>query len=393
MSEVSTLDLLEQLKRLPPPIFNEVIFRLRVSAAALPGVNSTQTDRAMALIQLMEMAPGGIEQLQAVVRDRVAASLGGAPPTRAPAPVAAPPVRGPRLSASDRATLRDELCAAIQSRDAIREVIDDAELKAVEIDLGGTVKSQWHNTLDYADSHGSAALARLLSKAAALRPGLWDRVGGLLAKYGVPGRPEDAGVGNVHANGQPKRTVILFVASVPEGSTPLRITQEVGAVFSALWPPFPGASYELAPALERPPRDLGELIRQVSSGGKRVIFHCSGHATASGLVMENADGNRVVVKIATLVGIFKQWSNVVDLVVLNACETLKAAEAISQVVACTIGTTDKFKEKSAQVFSPVFYRALASGASVASAFEEARLAVDAEGHGQGDTLKLLYRPG
>lgn len=177
---------------------------------------------------------------------------------------------------------------------------------------------------------------------------------------------------------------------MPREAVPLEIQAEFTKVQETLTSAKLGDQYRLVPALHLHPQDLGDLLRRHSSDpNSRLIFHFSGHATPAGLVMVNSEQRRVVVPTATLVGIFGQWSRLMDMVVLNACETIHVAEAVAAVVPHAIGTTQQFKDKSALVFSPVFYRALANGSDVASAFGEARLAVDAEGHGQGDTLRLL----
>lgn len=206
MPPVDRMALLEQLRRLPRPIFDEVVFELGVNVAHLPGAEAPQSERAMALIQLLDIVPGGVEHLQAVVNRRVAASLGGASPRLGAmqAPMVStfsggggrggmpdsPPFAGakapiPRLSAADRATLRNALSDVIKTPQGLREVIGDADLSEAAIDLTGPISSQWHNTLDYADRQGATAQRQLLTSAVFYGPSLWERVGELLKKYGV----------------------------------------------------------------------------------------------------------------------------------------------------------------------------------------------------------------
>lgn len=86
----------------------------------------------------------------------------------------------------DLAQLREALCQSLPEPDIIKMIIEEAGLKAYRIRLpNGDVETQWHNSLLHAESHGTAAVARLLNAAADRAPRLWEDVSPLLMRHGA----------------------------------------------------------------------------------------------------------------------------------------------------------------------------------------------------------------
>jgi hypothetical protein len=112
--------------------------------------------------------------------------------------------------------------------------------------------------------------------------------------------------------------------------------------------------------------DLHELLLRYRPG----IVHFSGHGSAEGeIILQDAQGQRVVVPAEALRDLFRLFQDAVRCVVLNACFSAPQAEAIGTHIDCGVGMAQAIAEPSALQFVVAFYRALAYGCSVETAFE------------------------
>lgn len=107
------------------------------------------------------------------------------------------------------------------------------------------------------------------------------------------------------------------------------------------------------------------------------VVHFSGHAASWGLLMENDDGTQegdglAFVLLARLLGATDEPPR---LVVLNACRSLEGADELLQTVPTVIGMSDEINDAAAVTFAARFYSAIASAQSVASAVEQAKVAM------------------
>jgi type I restriction enzyme R subunit len=80
-------------------------------------------------------------------------------------------------------------------------------------------------------------------------------------------------------------------------------------------------------------------------------------------------------------------------VLLNACSTEQHAVAISEHVEAAIGMAASIADVAAAVFAAAFYRGLASGRNVVSAYEQGIAAMMVEGTGDDHVPKIHARPG
>src|SRR5262249_22114224 len=100
------------------------------------------------------------------------------------------------------------------------------------------------------------------------------------------------------------------------------------------------------------------------------LVHFCGHADGAGISLETDDGQTHDVDAQGLCALFATLRDEVRCVVLNACETEPHAQALAHHVEATVGMNDSIDDEAAIVFAATFYRSLASGRSVASAFEQ-----------------------
>lgn len=109
------------------------------------------------------------------------------------------------------------------------------------------------------------------------------------------------------------------------------------------------------------------------------VVHFSGHANSWGVLMGNEQGTTSGddLDFALLARMLGATDEPPRLVVLNACESLAGADELLQTVPTVIAMSAEINDSSAIVFAARFYSAIASAQSVASALNQAKVAMDA----------------
>jgi TPR repeat protein len=175
------------------------------------------------------------------------------------------------------------------------------------------------------------------------------------------------------------------------------------------------------PPHDRPPLDLAEDVRRVREKVGRArhrnaldfdwrlaartddlmqaliderpqVVHFSGHGGTSGLILGSEDGREArAVDAATLGKLFRLFPGDIGVVVLNACLSLPQARAIADEVGCAIGTNASIPDEAAITFGAAFYRGIAGGESVKTAFDQASVAMEMEHPEARDCTELVCR--
>jgi len=105
------------------------------------------------------------------------------------------------------------------------------------------------------------------------------------------------------------------------------------------------------------------------------IVHFIGHGKKNGLVLENTDGRKDTITIEELVDIFKEYSQNIECLFLNACHSITSAKAIVLHINCTIGMQDRIEDDTARKFAKKFYYAFRLENNCDKAFRYARKTV------------------
>lgn len=186
-----------------------------------------------------------------------------------------------------------------------------------------------------------------------------------------------------------QKTRILFLAANPKDSSKLRLDEEIREIHVRIRAAEFRDSFELVSRWATRPLDLLQAFNEVQPH----IVHFSGHGSRQAeLTLEDDDGNAKMVSEEALVSLFKNVSDNIRLVLLNACHSENQARAISQQVECTIGMNVEVGDEAAIIFASMFYGALAFGRSVGQAFEQGRTALMLQGIPEENTPVLLTRP-
>jgi hypothetical protein len=187
------------------------------------------------------------------------------------------------------------------------------------------------------------------------------------------------------------KTKILFLASDPFKTHALALDREVKTITAQIRSAEYRDSLELVSAWAVRPDELQQLLLQ----HRPHVVHFSGHGTPqkptndsrssqatpnrdlgssadarSGQLVLMGDGEQPQeVSQEALVDLFSVLKDNIKVVVLNACFTKPQAEAIAEFIGCCIGTNAAIGDEAAIVFSTAFYRALAFGRDVETAFK------------------------
>ncbi len=215
-------------------------------------------------------------------------------------------------------------------------------------------------------------------------------------------------------------TRILFLAANGRNTTRLRLAAEVRDIRVELQKAGAADSIRIDAELAVRPSDLQKLLLDHAPH----VLHFSGHGKGGtsagpsagpsgtsremlpdendapetingGLLLEDDEGNAVTVKpdvLSDLFAIVKRESSL-RCVVLNACFTGEQAQAITKHIDCVVGTARAIDDRSALAFAVGFYRAIARGKNVATAFDLGCNEIGLRGLPDKDVPQLFVRDG
>jgi hypothetical protein len=160
---------------------------------------------------------------------------------------------------------------------------------------------------------------------------------------------------------------ILFLASDPTDASRLRLGKE----FQEIQDQLKKARLRNRFKLELPQLSLqATVISQALLDTRPEIVHFSGHGTSEGaLCFEGPTGKIHLVQPNALSSLFKEFSQHITCVLLNACYSEIQANAISEHIEYVIGMSKAVGDDAAIAFSVGFYQGLGAGRSIEDAYK------------------------
>ncbi|WP_460201325.1 CHAT domain-containing protein [Scytonema sp. NUACC21] len=189
---------------------------------------------------------------------------------------------------------------------------------------------------------------------------------------------------------------ILILAANPKQTVRLRLDEELRDIKEGLQRAHNRKNFDLRCDLAVRPRDVRRAILDYRPN---IIHFCGHGAGVEGLAFEDETGFEKLVTGEALAGLFGQFANQVECVLLNACYSQMQADAIAQHINYVIGMNDQIQDKAAIEFVVGFYDGLLaynpecdSGSPVEFAFNIARNAIELSGVSGKSIPELKKKP-
>jgi hypothetical protein len=123
--------------------------------------------------------------------------------------------------------------------------------------------------------------------------------------------------------------------------------------------------------------------------------HFSEHVSTGGLFFDGTDSDQTDgrdINFGLIAKALAATDTPPRVVVLNACDSYTGAEQILESVPVVIAMVDEISDLAGKLFPTKFYAAIASGQSLAAAFQQAQVAMEAATR-EGAMPELLPRDG
>lgn len=180
---------------------------------------------------------------------------------------------------------------------------------------------------------------------------------------------------------------MLFLAS--DAGIGLDLTGEFKKIKSALRASKSADSISVFSKFDVTVEDLFQSLNEYCPH----VLHFSGSMDGGSILLSSKEGGVKTARESALVGLLRVFKDDIKLVMLNACNSLKCAEALSEVIDCTIGVKGVISDRAAIIFAESFYRGIGFGRTVKDAFEQARVALIFEGISEDEAPELRCREG
>lgn len=180
-------------------------------------------------------------------------------------------------------------------------------------------------------------------------------------------------------------TKILLLAANPKDTSLLQLSQEMREIDREVHQAKFGAQFTFEPKAAVRLRDLSAYLDEV----RPDIVHFSGHGNvAAEIVLEDDSGNSHPVSREAIKGIFSLLKGKIRCVVLNACYAEAQADVLAEEIDCVVGIFGTINDTAAIAFAREFYRQLANGKDVGTAFKLGRAQIP---NGQHQARLLAYK--
>ena len=186
----------------------------------------------------------------------------------------------------------------------------------------------------------------------------------------------------------PEKITVLFLAANPTDTPALRLDEEARMIFEKIRQSEFRDSVEFESRWATRAADILQAINETNP----TIVHFSGHGTDNGeLVLLNPDGTHKLVSKEAIS--MSTASDVIKLVVFNACFSEAQAENVVTYVDSAIGMGTSISDEAACVFAAQLYSSIGFGNSLTTSFNQAVAALMLEGIPEEKTPKLYLRDG
>lgn len=170
-----------------------------------------------------------------------------------------------------------------------------------------------------------------------------------------------------------KKNKILFLASNPKNSVPLRLGEEIAKIEKGLGRSKNRDSFQLIQKWAVQTTDLRRALLDENPD----YIHFSGHGTKDGEIMlEDIQGQSKNAAAQAIGKLFYLFRDKIKCVILNSCYSNIQAEEIVKHIPFVIGMKNEIPDVAAIAFSEAFYDGIANGRNIEFSFELAKTSLD-----------------
>jgi len=157
---------------------------------------------------------------------------------------------------------------------------------------------------------------------------------------------------------------ILFIAANPSDTQPLKLPIEFRDIEEGLELAQNRDLFDTEQAGATRYKDLRRKLLKY----KPHIVHFSGHGTSKGILLEDNQGKLQTVSKERLVELFLQFTEHLECIVFNACDSQEIAQAMSEHIPYVIGMNAAIGDREAIDFAVGFYDGIGDGRTYEDAF-------------------------
>jgi CRP-like cAMP-binding protein len=230
---------------------------------------------------------------------------------------------------------------------------------------------------------------------------LLERLGRLHSMYRIQRSqihlPVEASTGEISAKTEVQTTKprlgkrkisILFLSSEPENEVKLRLAAEAREIEQKLR----GSKYRDRFVFVQRGAVRAADMSQAMLDLKPQIVHFSGHGASKGeILLEDSSGQNHFVAPQALAALFREFTDHVQCVVLNACYSEAQAREIAKHVNYVIGMHKSIEDEAAIAFSVGLYQAIGAGKTIDEAYRLGCVQIDLAAGGAQGKIPILIK--
>lgn len=149
-----------------------------------------------------------------------------------------------------------------------------------------------------------------------------------------------------------KQQKILILSAMSQG---LRLDKEIQKIEDSIRRANKRDLFDVRKITAVRPQDIR---RKIAEERPQIIHFCGHGLEVGSLLLEDDEGNNKPVAPQGLAKLFEHHSEYVNCVVLNACHSVKTADAISKHINYVIGMNQEIGDRAAIIFAEGFYDGL-----------------------------------
>jgi hypothetical protein len=292
------------------------------------------------------------------------------------------------LTSQQRKKLRDALISAFPEKSLLEQLLDfELDKKLNQITQDSNLQTVVYQLIQRAQAEEWLIDLILAARKENPKNSQLEAIALELLTPEVPSSPTSV---IPEPNQEPQK--ILVLAAIPNG---LRLDKEIREIEEAIKRGVKRDSFEIKIRTAVRTQDIRRAIAEEQPS----IVHFCGHGLEDGsLLLEDEIGNHKPVLPKGLVSLFRLHAGRVKCVLLNACYSSGAAEAISQHISYVIGMNQPIQDRAAIVFAQGFYDGLGydnvnNQAVIQRAYDEGRVAIELENLDKQNFIPVLWENG